>query len=123
MHKLPAAVTTLLLACLAGCGDRATPDADPVAPQATEPAASPPPMDDEHVVRRFDCQADTGVVLLDDGSARVSLPGGERHPLARVAGSEPAVYTGDSLYFSIGQDAAHLSQQDGMRELACTPAD
>ena len=75
--------------------------------------------DDEHVVRRFDCQADTGVALLDDGSARVSLPGGERHSLARVANSDPSVYTGDSLYFTITPDAAYLSQQDGLRELAC----
>lgn len=123
MDKSFAIAIALMLACVAGCGDRSAAD-DPAAaaPQAAEDAKSTPTPsdDDEHVARRFGCQAETEVALLDDGSARVSLPAGERHSLARIADSDPPVYTGDSLYFTIGPDAAYLSQQDGMRELACT---
>ena len=116
------AATVLVCAAAAGCGDRPA----ATAAQTPEPVATAPsPADastDEHVTRRFSCQAGTGVELLDDGTVRVSLPGGERHALTRVAGSEPQVYTGDSLYFTIQEGAAHLSQQDGARELACTDA-
>jgi len=133
MRSISISMATALLTCLAGCGERATPesavpatDTATPAPRATGPTAA---ESDEGVVHRFDCQADTTVAVLDNGDARVSLPGGERHVLSPVAGSEPQVYTGDSLYFTIGtsvDDAgartAHLSQQDGMRELACNAA-
>ncbi|MDN5782693.1 MAG: hypothetical protein L0H23_11870, partial [Luteimonas sp.] len=110
----------LLAGCLAGCGDRspATPASAAIAPATPTPPASV--EDDGNVATRYTCQADTEVVLLEHGAARVSLPGGERHSLERVAGSDPQVYAGDSLYFTLGADSAHLSQEDGARELACT---
>ena len=121
MHKLPAIALALLLACAAGCGDRPAPDdTGATAPRPADGAAPPATDGDEGVARRFDCQPDTRVVLFDDGSARATLPGGERHPLAPVAGSDPPVYTGNSLYFTITADGAYLSQQDGARELACS---
>jgi len=128
MRTLPALTATALLACMAGCGERAAPAADSSAPtsSATGPAVA---ESDEGVAHRFDCQAGTTVAVLDNGDARVSLPGGEHHLLSQVAGSEPQVYTGDTLYFTIapasndaGARTAHLSQQDGMRELACSEA-
>ena len=117
------AATVLVCAAAAGCGDRpAATAARTPEPVATAPPSADASSADEHVTRRFSCQAGTGVELLDDGTVRVSLPGGERHALTRVAGSDPQVYTGDSLYFTIQAGAAHLSQQDGARELACTDA-
>lgn len=123
MGKLSIISTAIVVACVAGCGDRPATTADtataPPAATATPPAktATPVPVDPD--ARRFDCQADTAVVVLND-TARVSLPGGERYTLQKIADSDPEVYIGDSLYFTLGADAAHLSQQDGMRELACT---
>ncbi len=115
--------TMLLCAAAAGCGDRSSATAmDAPDPGNTTSPPTTAPGADEHVTRRYSCQADTAVELLDDGTARVSLPGGERHTLTRVADSVPQVYTGDSLYFTIREDAAHLSQQDGARELACSRA-
>jgi hypothetical protein len=125
MGKLSSLTPALLLACLAGCGDHsAATETDSDAARAgtateTAPAAA---GEDDNVAARYACQADTDVVVLDDGSARVSLPGGERHTLNRIADSDPPVYAGDSLFFTIQADAAHLSQQDGARELACTQA-
>jgi hypothetical protein len=118
MGKLSAITPVLLLACLTGCGDRSATPADAAGAGATSgPSAS---GEDDNATARYACQADTAVVVLDDGTARVSLPGGERHTLERVADSSPQVYAGDSLYFTINADEAHLSQQDGARELACT---
>src|SRR3546814_305783 len=101
--------------CSSDIADTTTPPAAAEAPAAK--TATPAPVDPD--ARRFDCQADTAVVVLD-GTARVTLPGGELHALQKVAESDPEVYVGDSLYFTLGADAAHLSQQDGMRELACS---
>jgi hypothetical protein len=42
--------------------------------------------------------------------------------MRRIAGSEPPTFTGGSLYFAIGETAAHLSQGDETNELACSPA-
>src|SRR5690606_32333800 len=117
MRKLTAIAAAFLLSCIAGCGERPATDTT----GSTEAPAPPAPVDPDAL--RYDCQADTSVAVLADGTARVTLPGGERHELARVADSDPEVYTGDSLYFTVGADAAHLSQQDGTRELACTRAD
>ena len=119
MGKLSVITPVLLLACLAGCGDRSAIPADAGAGVETTPPAS---GEEDNVTARYDCQADTAVVIFEDGTARVSLPGGERHTLEQVADSNPQVYAGDSLYFTVGADAAHLSQQDGARELACTKA-
>jgi guanyl-specific ribonuclease Sa len=124
MGKLSAITPVLLLACLAGCGDRSAVTTDTGTDTAAAPAkaeAAPAAAgEDDNATARYACQADTAVVVLDDGTARVSLPGGERHTLERVADSDPQVYAGDSLYFTIQADSAHLSQQDGARELACT---
>jgi len=117
MRKLPAIAAAFLLSCVAGCGERPA-TTDTTASTATPAPAAPVDPD----ALRYDCQADTSVAVAD-GTARVTLPGGERHELARVADSDPEVYTGDSLYFTVGADAAYLSQQDGTRELACTRAD
>jgi hypothetical protein len=117
------AATVLLCAATAGCGDPpAATAAQTPEPVATTPSPADASSADEHVTRRFSCQAGTGAELLDDGTLRVSLPDGEHHTLTHVAGSDPQVYTGDSLYFTIQEGAAHLSQQDGARELACTDA-
>ena len=125
MGKLSIFVAIAITSCVAGCGDRpaATANTDvPPAAADTTPAktATPAPVDPD--ARRFDCQAGTDVVVLD-GTARVTLPGGESYALQKVADSDPEVYIGDSLYFTLGADAAHLSQQDGMRELACSEID
>src|SRR3546814_6871734 len=106
--KLSIIAAVAIASCAAGCGDRpaatANTDAPPAAAQTT-PAktATPAPVDPD--ARRFDCQADTGVVVLD-GTARVTLPDGERYTLQKVADSDPQVYVGDSLYFTLGVEAA-----------------
>ncbi len=122
MGKLSLVTAAVIASCVAGCGDRPTPTVDTAAPPAaaqTAPAKAAPADPD---ARRFDCQADTGIVLLD-GTAQVTLPGGESYALQKVADSDPQVYVGDSLYFTLDADAAHLSQQDGTRELACSEID
>ncbi|MFC3716880.1 hypothetical protein ACFONC_12030 [Luteimonas soli] len=125
MGKLSIITVAVIASCVAGCGDRPAATADTAAaPAATETtpakAVAPAPVDPD--ARRFDCQADTAVVVLD-GTARATLPGGESYALEKIADSDPEVYVGDSLYFTLGADAAHLSQQDGMRELACSEVD
>src|SRR3546814_10615416 len=120
MGKLSIITAAVIASCVAGCGDRAATTADTTTPPAAAEApaaktATPAPVDPD--ARRFDCQADTAVVVLD-GTARVTLPGGELPALQKVAERDPEVYVGDSLYFTPGADAAHFSQQDGMRELA-----
>ena len=124
MGKLSIITAAIIASCAAGCGDHAASTVDTTTPPAAAEAsaaktATPTPVDPD--ARRFDCQADTAIVVLH-GTARVTLPGGESHALQRVADSDPEVYIGDSLYFTLGADAAHLSQQDGMRELACSEA-
>ena len=117
------AATVLLCLAAAGCRDRSVATAvDAPGPVTTTLPSIRAPGSDERVTQHYGCQAGTGVELLDDGTARVSLPGGERHTLTRVANSDPQVYAGDSLYFTIQEDAAYLSQQDGARELACAHA-
>src|SRR5690606_15542446 len=114
MGKLSIISTAIVVACVAGCGDRPTTTTDTAtAPPAPPPPKPAPPVPVDPEPRRFDCQADTAVVVLND-TARVSLPGGERYTLQKIADSDPEVYIGDSLYFTLGADAAHLSQQDGM---------
>ncbi|HVI58213.1 MAG TPA: hypothetical protein VM619_04990 [Luteimonas sp.] len=110
-----AIVLALALSTLAGCqregpGSPAGDDARPAAQVAAT---------DDDATARYACDAGATVVVLRDGNARAALPGGERYDLSRVAGSEPAVYAGSSLYFTLGTGSAHLSQQDGSRELAC----
>lgn len=74
------------------------------------------------VAMRYACEPDTEVVVFEDGRARVALPDGQEVDLSRVTGSSPPVYTGGTLFFTVGDDAAHLSQGDRTNELACSPA-
>src|SRR3546814_18989497 len=99
--------------CSSDIADTTTPPAAAEAPAAK--TATPAPVDPDD--RRFDCQADTAVVVLD-GTARVTLPGGELHALQKVAESDPEVYASDSLYFTLVADAADLSPPHGMSTLA-----
>src|SRR3546814_17654958 len=89
MGKLSIITAAVIASCVAGCGDRAATTADTTTPPAAAEAATPAPVDPD--ARRFDCQADTAVVVLD-GTARVTLPGGELHALQQVAESDPEVY-------------------------------
>lgn len=73
------------------------------------------------VAMRYACEPDTEVVVYDDGRARVALPDGQEVDLSRVTGSSPPVYTGGTLFFTVGDAAAHLSQGDRTNELACSP--
>ena len=77
---------------------------------------------DAAITMRYDCDADTRITVFADDSARVALPDGQQVTLSRVAGSAPPVFTGDSLFFSIGDADAHLSQGDQTSELSCRPA-
>ncbi|MGV8932480.1 MAG: hypothetical protein ACOH1R_10290 [Luteimonas sp.] len=118
-------VTLILLAAIgmSGCNprdDSAGTDNDTAAAGKAVPSASPPTSDAD-VSMRYSCQADTKVAITNDGRARVSLPDGRIVDLDRVVGSTPAVFTGSSLYLTIGDHDAYLSQDDGNNELACKP--
>lgn len=77
---------------------------------------------DAAITMRYDCDADTRITVFADDSAQVALPDGQEVTLSRVAGSAPPVFTGDSLFFSVGDAEAHLSQGDQTSELSCRPA-
>jgi membrane-bound inhibitor of C-type lysozyme len=77
---------------------------------------------DAAITMRYACESDTQVTVFADDSASVALPDGQQVTLSRVAGSAPPVFTGGSLFFSIGDDKAHLSQGDQANELSCEPA-
>lgn len=119
MRILSPLLSALLPALLlAGCkAEHNTPA--PVAQTPTTPAPAksiaPPTAD---VVTRFACDPDTVVDILKDGRAQVSLPDGLQVGLGKIANSDPPVYTGANLYFTISGNQAHLSQDNG-RELAC----
>ena len=66
---------------------------------------------------RYACEGDTKVEILGD-SARAALPDNRVVSLTKVAGSMPPTFAGDSLYFAIGSNDAHLSQEAGTNELA-----
>lgn len=124
--SLPVAhmVTLILLAAIgtSGCNprdDSAGTDNDTAAAGKVAPSTST--TSDADVSMRYSCQADTRVAITNDGRARVSLPDGRIVDLDRVVGSTPAVFTGSSLYLTIGDHDAFLSQDDGSNELACKP--
>jgi len=77
---------------------------------------------DAAITMRYACEPDTRVTIFADDSASVALPDGQRVTLSRVAGSAPPVFTGGSLFFSVGDADAHLSQGDQTNELTCEPA-
>lgn len=74
------------------------------------------------ITMRYTCNADTQVTVLADGTARVNLPQGRIVVVSRVAGSAPPVFAGESLYFTVEEDGARLSQDGEARELTCVPA-
>ena len=62
-----------------------------------------------------------GSETADTTPARAEVPGTPPVRLARIAGSDPAVFTGSSLYLRIDRDGtAILSQGDRTNELRCT---
>lgn len=77
---------------------------------------------DAAITMRYSCDPDTEVTVFADDSARVALPDGQEVRLSRVTGSAPPVFTGDTLFFSIGDTGARLSQGDEANELTCAPA-
>lgn len=122
MRTLPPAITftmLLLAACSPGPGGGAAvqaPTGDKPS-AATGHASAAMPAD---VATRYACDPDTVVDVLEDGRARVTLLDGRKIELGRITGSDPPVYRGDNLFFTVGQDKGHLSQESG-RELACRP--
>lgn len=124
--RIPSAV--VLIALLAGCtaghddaADAGTTDGMPAASNAPAAPVAPPADEDPNVVMRYACDADTVVVVLRNGSARVSLPEGRDVDLSRITGSQPPIFAGNSLYFTVGDEQAHLSQGDEINELVCSP--
>ena len=115
-------------ACQQAGDDAAT--ASPAAAGDTQPASGTTAGGDGSaaagnaatITMRYACEPDTQVTVFSDDSARVALPDGQDVTMRRIAGSEPPTFTGGSLYFAIGETAAHLSQGDETNELACSPA-
>lgn len=90
-----------------------SPTAPPAAPSIAPPAAG--------IADRYVCEANTTLIRKDDGSFRAEVPGNPPVRLARIAGSDPVVFTGSSLYLRIEPDGtAILSQGDRTNELRCT---
>lgn len=126
----PFRITLLAGLCAVACaacqpaGDDAAADAeaaiDAVAPGDTPLAGAS--GSDAAITMRYRCDPDTEVTVFADDSARVALPDGQQVRLSRIAGSAPPVFAGDTLFFSIGDTGARLSQGDEANELTCTPA-
>lgn len=72
------------------------------------------------ITMRYACEPDTRVTVFSDDTARVALPDGQNVTMRRIAGSEPPTFTGGSLYFTVGEADARLSQGDQANELFCT---
>lgn len=117
---LPLAAVLLLGACNRDTAGNATADAG-ASPPATATATAPSDNNDAGVTMRYACDGDTSVAILGSDSARVDLPDGPDVTLSRIAGSAPPVFTGDELYFAIGDSGAHLSRGDETNELTCQP--
>lgn len=117
-HVTAAWLLSLILLVVAGCNRNDVGRA----PTAKPVAAAAPTAADPAITMRYACQGGANVeVMGSSGRARASLPDGSVIGLSKIAGSMPPVFAGGSLYFAIGSTAAHLSQQDGTNELACTP--
>lgn len=85
-------------------------------------AAAAAAAGEEGVTMRYACDAGTRVTVFENGTASVELPQGQTVKVSRIAGSTPPVFTGDSIYFTIGESDARLSQDDQASELTCHPA-
>ncbi len=127
MRPINAPFVAPLLLALAGCAAERSPapmeDDDAATKQSSPPVSAPASAsasapDDSEVTMRYTCDNDVHVDILRDGIARVALPDGRVVKLSRIAGSTPPVFTGEALYFSIGDEQASLSQDEGT-ELAC----
>lgn len=97
-------------------GDRAATSCEPETGAAPASAADVPSA----AAARYACDAGATLTRNPDGSLRAEIPGNPPVRLARIAGSEPPVYTGASLYLRIGNGEAILSQGDRANELHCT---
>ena len=86
---------------------------------ASAQAAAP---DNTGITMRYACDADTSVTVMANGSAEVHLPDGRAVTVSRIAGSAPPVFTGESLYFTVGENGARLSQDEAANVLRCNPA-
>jgi hypothetical protein len=107
-----------VVALLAGCNRHDAGQAPETTPAAA-PSAPRSESNDPAITMRYACQGDTRIEILGE-RARALLPDGRVVDMVKVAGSMPPTFTGDSLYFAIGSNDAHLSQEDGGNELACT---
>lgn len=87
---------------------------------APAPATATPATSDAAIAARYACDAGAILTLNADGSFRAEVPGNPPVRLGRIAGSEPPVFTGASLYLRIGDGDAVLSQGDRANELHCT---
>ena len=101
----------------AATDDAASAEASGAATDAGEGAA----QDNAGVTMRYRCDAGTEVTVLADGTAQVALPDGQQVVVSRIAGSAPPVFSGGSIYFTVGEDGARLSQDDAANELTCIP--
>jgi hypothetical protein len=102
-------------------GAAANPATDAMPPPAAgEPAAAPTFAGGDDY-DQYACDAGVRLIRNDDGSFRAEVPGNAPVRLSRITGSDPAVFTGSSLYLRIGPDGtAILSQGDRTNELRCS---
>jgi hypothetical protein len=100
-------------------GDRAATACSPAGAMPKAAVAQPAVATASGAVR-YACDPETTVTRNADGSYRVDLPRSPPIRLTRIAGSNPPVYTGASLYLRIERDGAILSQGDRTNELRCS---
>jgi hypothetical protein len=99
-------------------GERAATDC---AARAASDTASGHATGDDAVADQYACDAGARLIRKDDGSFRAEVPGNAPVRLSRITGSDPAVFTGSSLYLRIDPDGtAILSQGDRTNELRCS---
>lgn len=123
-HRTPDAdAGTPAAAAEAAAPAAATPPPAPIVPPAAATAGSTGSAGSESIADHYACDAGTRLSRNEDGSFRAEIPRNAPIRLARIAGSEPPVFTGSSLYLRIesGGDAI-LSQGDRTNELRCTAA-
>ena len=112
---------TLLPACNREAADNAATTPEPAG--APAPAMVPAPTliePGDEITMRYACDRGVGVLVMRSGRATAQMPDGTIARLSRIADSTPPVFTGDGLYFRVGEERAFLSQEEGT-ELACQP--